>query len=243
MLNTTMLLTPYWKTCASLTACLQCSSQLSVCYKVNSLNIRNRSRQNSFGRYLLHQASHQQSFPLIRLFSSKTPPKSSLAVPAAAPESETSKAVPGTVAVSLAEPTITETSLSQLPKADPVPYFSGVDLRTADESTKLKIHRLSSEVAAGQAQSLINARNRRKRKEILRMDESEYEHTFVLKKRPPLLDRRGENETFYYRSFEVDKVNHIDYICALQVEPDIRPRAVKRWWAYHKLQAEIEDQM
>ncbi len=153
-----------------------------------------------------------------RHFSSKTPSNSSLA-PAVAttPDNESH---------------IEKISLD--PPKPKVPYFSGYDIRELDPETKIKIHSASVEVAKAQAASLVANKRRRRRKEILIMDEEEYKDKVILAKKGPLLDRRGEAQSFFLRSMAPDDFNSTDILCTVQADIDLRPVAVRRWLAKRK---------
>lgn len=159
-----------------------------------------------------------------RHFSSKTPSNSSLA-PA------------------VATTTDNEGHIEKVtPEPPKVPYFSGYDIRELDPETKIKIHSASVEVAKAQAASLVANKRRRRRKEILIMDEEEYKDKVILSKKGPLLDRRGEAQSFFLRSMAPDDFNSTDILCTVQADIDLRPVAVRRWLAKRKIQNQIDTQ-
>src|SRR5687768_11298525 len=61
----------------------------------------------------------------------------------------------------------------------------------------------------------------RRRKEILRMNEEEYDGRAILQKKTPLLDRRGESDSYMRRSFEPEKKNYVDYFSIFHRDWDL----------------------
>jgi hypothetical protein len=91
--------------------------------------------------------------------------------------------------------------------------------------------------------SVVPARNRRRRRrEIIRMDESEYEGYAVLEPKPPLLDRRGESQSHYFKAFAPEKRNSADMFSFLHGDWDLKPSGIKRWWASVETEGEIQTQ-
>lgn len=161
----------------------------------------------------------------VRTFSSKTPIKSSV-LPAVASSSSSS---PETAELEKVTP--------------PVPYFSSWDIRQLDPETKIKIHSQSEAVAKAQAYSLINNKRVRRRKPILIMPEEEYADKAILQVKAPLLDRRGEAESYFWRNMQrEDAPNRTDFLCTVQADIDARPQAIKRWFAKRELEHQIKQQ-
>jgi len=121
--------------------------------------------------------------------------------------------------------------------------FSGSDIRDLDPESRLKIHNVSAQVAAAQSATLISAKRLHKRRNILRMEEEEYADFAILCRKPALIDRRGEGQSYFIRQFEpTHNRNNTDVLCTLQADIDMRPHNVRRWYANMIVEEEAKSQ-
>lgn len=172
-------------------------------------------------RHLLQQTSHR--LPLhhthVTSFSSKTPIKSSLGV-AARPTSVTQGApFPHTY--------------------QEFPPSHGLNLVSQQQQQQKN----KTPVAATSSTALIKRQPRLKRKEILRMEESELKGYALLEKKLPLIERRGEATTYpLLKLGDEASRSYPDYFAFFHGDWDLRPHVLKRWWASLDTEMELKQQ-